>query len=115
MSQSDRRSKRSKTVKNIRGVEVVTIPLAEYVALLGAQKRQLADDTNLVSGFPRSPIERDPRLAAFIRERRGKMELSQIAAECRRIFGPGAPSRSSICRYFQRLRRGVGYAGGSTS
>lgn len=81
-------------------LQVITIPLTDYASLLDAQKRLLA---LTVRKFPRSPIDRDPILASFIRDRIGRMELTQIISDCVSEFGK-SPSRSAISRFSMRIR-----------
>ena len=87
---------------SLRGVEVVTIPLAEYSALLADHEELARILAQRSKGLPRSPIDRDPDLKAFIQERLGKMEISEIAAACAAKFGQKAPSRSAIHRFLHR-------------
>lgn len=102
--------------RTVAGVEVVTIPLADYAKLLDCQ-RQLAElravQNGLNGGFnghSRSPIDRDPEVATFIANRLGRMTFSDIREACLDRFGADrAPSRSAIhlysIRVASRLRR----------
>lgn len=96
--------------RTISGVEVVTIPLAEYADLLDCRRR-LAELTVARAAFerpPASPIERDPELATFLAERLGRATGEAILVECRSRFGPArTPSRSALDRYWRRLRARV--------
>lgn len=89
---------------SLRGVEVVTIPLAEYSALLADHEELARILAKRPKGLPRSPIDRNPDIRAFVEERFGKMELSEIAAACVVQFGKKAPSRSAIHRFLHRDR-----------
>lgn len=92
-----------------RAMETVRIPKTEHQALLACHERLKA----LESGVPIppspgyggvSPIDRDPELSAFIRERFGRYFLADIAACCRDQFGTRrAPSKSAIHRFWMRL------------
>lgn len=54
----------------------------------------------------RNRIEADPEIRAFIDERLGRLTLEEIAAACRQQFGAErSPARSSIHRYWDRVRR----------
>ena len=96
-------------VATIAGVEVVTIPLADYAALLDC-RRQLAAlhaTRERSTASPRSRIGRDPELATFLAECFGRMLLYEAHAAARERFGAKrAPSRSAIDRYWRRLRAG---------
>jgi hypothetical protein len=87
---------------SLRGVEVVTIPLAEYSSLLADHEELARIVARRPKGLPRSPIDRNPDLKAFIEERLGKMEISAVAAACAAQFGKKAPSRSAIHRFLHR-------------
>jgi len=55
------------------------------------------------SGPKSFKVESDPALADFVDQRLGREPLLQIAAACRREFGPArAPSKSAIHRYWHR-------------
>lgn len=88
---------------------LITIPRVEYDALLACREQlQRLSNGQSVAVNPgqggRSPIEFDPELAAFIRDRLGRDRLTAIAAACRSRFGPSrAPSKSAIHRYWLRL------------
>ncbi len=88
---------------SFRGVKVVTIPLADYAALLDAKKRMDARDAR-AQMFPRSPIEQHPEVRDFILAKFGKMKHPELIAACKSTFG-WAPSRSAVSRFFQRSRR----------
>ena len=51
-------------------------------------------------------LNQDAEVAAFVRSKLGKVGVKKIAQLCRDRFGPDrAPSKSTIWRYWQRLRR----------
>ncbi len=50
-------------------------------------------------------IDVDPEVLHFIEDRLGRMTYENITAECRRLFGARAPSRSTIHRYHQKVRK----------
>lgn len=89
------------TKRTVAGVELVTIPLADYAELLDCQRR-LAELRAVQSGLKRSsrsPIEHDPEVATFIANRLGLMTFSEIQQACVAEFGPErAPSRAAIHR-----------------
>lgn len=95
------------SIHTLSGVELVTIPAADYADLLDC-KRQLAEFKVRQRGFespPRSRIERDPEVAIFIADRLGQATSENILAECRVRFGAArTPSRSATQRYWSRLR-----------
>ena len=96
------------TAHEIAGVAVVTIPVAEYAALLDC-RRKLAESGARERAFnvvSKSPIERDPEVAAFLASRFGLATVKLIREECRALFGPArTPTPSSTYRYWSRLRR----------
>jgi hypothetical protein len=52
---------------------------------------------------PKSKFEKDPELAAFVKERLGKMPLREISEQAKRKFGKRrAPGKSAIHSYWQR-------------
>lgn len=91
----------------ISGVAVITIPVTEYAALLNCRRKLAESDArqrafNVVS---KSPIERDPEVAAFIASRFGLATVPDIREECRALFGATrTPTQSSTYRYWARLR-----------
>ena len=85
----------------LRGVEIVTIPLDEYSALLADRDKLDRILAARPKGFPRSPIDKNPSLSAFILARYGKMTIDEIAAECAKAFRP-SPSTSAIQRFASR-------------
>jgi hypothetical protein len=90
---------------SIYGINLVTIPLADYAALLDAKKRLNELDSSKPRRFPASPIERNPEVRDFILERFGKLKHADTIAECKAKFG-WAPSKSALDRFFQRCKRG---------
>ena len=93
----------------IAGGEVVTIPLAHYPELLDCQRRLAAGsiDRPRLTADMRSRVDRDPEVATFLAENLGRMLLKDATAACLKRFGADrAPSRSSIDRYWRRLREG---------
>lgn len=92
----------------ISGVEVVTIPIAEYAELLDCRRRLavLEVDRGFISSKgKKSRIDRDPELAAYVANRLGRAEVKTIRAECIERFGADrTPSRSALYRYWDRLR-----------
>lgn len=90
---------------SFHGVKVVTIPLADYVALLDAKKRLEELDAAAPHRYPASPIDRNPEVRDFIIERFGKLKHAETIAECKAKFG-WAPSKSAIDRFFHRCKRG---------
>ncbi len=90
-------------------VPVVTIPQAEYAALLAAKKRMDAIDARerRYPIPPRSPVQADIEIAEFFRERFGKMRMEDILMDCTRRFGTArTPSRTAAYDYWKRLREG---------
>lgn len=88
-------------------VAIITISASEYAALLDC-RRQLAETQAKERAFKtpsKSPIERDPAVAAFLSSRFGLATVVVIREECRALFGPDrTPSKSSVFRYWARLR-----------
>lgn len=113
----------------VSGVEVVTIPAAEYAELLEDRRRlrALSEAATTDAGLrqravdliaavesrrflspPRSRIEADKEVAVFLAERFGTMTLEAILAECRSRFGAErTPPMSSAHRFWVRLRKAV--------
>lgn len=85
----------------VGGVQVVTIPLADYAELLAAKERLERLKLPKLTRLPASPIERRPEVRDFILERFGKMKDVEIIAKCKETFG-WAPSTSAIDRFFHR-------------
>lgn len=95
------------------GVEAVVIPADEYRRLVGAGLRlplveAVARARRGPSPIP-STIERDPEVAAFLRERFALADTIEMArAACEARFGPDrTPSASRIARLRDKARRGA--------
>ena len=90
----------------IADVEVVTIPLADYAALLACRDRLAAiEPTPSGTSLPRSPIERDAEVARFLTGRLGTGTIEEARAACVERFGHArTPSASALHRYWQRVR-----------
>lgn len=89
------------------GVEVVTIPAADYADLLDCRRRlaELSASRRAFERPSKSPIERDAEVATFLASRFGAATVKTIRAECAAKFGADrTPPRSSIYRYWARLR-----------
>jgi hypothetical protein len=112
--ESERKSALPLGPATVEGVEVVTIPLTEYAYLLAARRRLAELDLAgrpasrrrprrpRLPAPPKSPIDADPEICAFLAARLGKMTQKDIFAACVAEFGPRAPSKSAINRFFQR-------------
>lgn len=91
----------------IEGVDVVTIPLKDYAALL-ACRRELAEKTlnlNCLHQGHRSVIERNPEVAVFLMQRLGLQPMPVILKACRKEFGrQRTPSRSAAYRFWMKVR-----------
>ncbi len=98
----------SSIVSTIAGIQVVTIPLAEYAELLDCRRRVgvQSDAARRLAVPPRSPIEKDAEVAAFFIERLGQADMLTILTECRKRFGSErTPSRTAAYDFWQRMRR----------
>lgn len=94
--------------RKVADIEVVTIPLSEYADLLRCRVELAKQNVHLqrLERPGRSPIEQDPEVAVFIAERLGQITIKQIRSACERTFGIArTPARSSVHRYWQRLRK----------
>lgn len=89
----------------IAGVAVVTIPATDYAELLSLRSKfGLASVRS--APVPRSPIEADHEISAFLSERFGSKPVIDILRECRQRFGAErTPSRTAAYAYWSRLRR----------
>ena len=91
----------------MRASEPVILSADEYAALLNDSEQLSA----LLQGvgaidYPRSPIDRDPEIAAFLAARFGKQPVGEILEDCLKAFGwARTPSRSAAYRFVWRLRR----------
>lgn len=63
----------------------------------------------IVGRRSRLKVERDPEIRDFIHSLRGCNSVDEIVEACQKRFGPRAPGRTAVYRYFQRLkfRRGI--------
>lgn len=99
----------------IAGVEVVTIPVWHYAELLECQRAmgvgrypfdQARTHPALVAVDPRSRLFGDFEVAVFLFEAFGRVKLTDAVVACRQRFGiDRSPSKATIGRYWQRLRR----------
>lgn len=92
----------------IAGVELVTIPVSHYAELLDCQRRLAAVQISPLrfTADPRSRVERDPEVAAFLAECLGTRLLKDTYALCVERFGQDrTPGKSTIGRFWQRLGR----------
>ncbi|MCL7998263.1 hypothetical protein M8994_08425 [Brucella sp. 21LCYQ03] len=94
-------------VKTIKNIQFALVPVNQYVELLETKRlwdMRGAGNPNLTRRR-RSPIDRNPALAAFLTERLNVAELGEAREECMAAFGPEiTPSLSAIQRYWHRLR-----------
>ena len=85
-----RRAKGSlKSVSARSKADAVTIPTSRFLQLLAAESR-LAANSKRTGRYPRSPIDLNADMVAFIVARLGRMRLSTIIAESREVFGERA-------------------------
>lgn len=99
----------------IAGVELVTIPVWHYAELLDWQRtaraggltaRQIRAHPALLVADPRSRLFGDPEVCIFLYEICGSMTLPDAYSACYERFGAErSPSKATIGRYWQRLRR----------
>ncbi len=91
----------------ISGVEVVTIPLTDYAALLDC-RRKLQETELTVEQFlsgRKSVIDRNPEVAVYLAQNFGLMPMKDLLRVCRRKFGRQCtPSRSAAYRYWKTVR-----------
>jgi hypothetical protein len=91
----------------IAGVAVVTIPASDYAEVLDCRQK-VAESIVRDRAFKwvsKSPIERDPEVAMYLASRFGLATVIDIRRECLHRFGAArTPTRSSIFRYWGRLR-----------
>ncbi len=107
----------SKPVKRgLKGVsaapqgDLVTIPTARFLELLAAEAKLASRPKR--AHYPRSAIDLNPEMVAFIVDRLGRMRLAQILAEVRQVFGSKAPSKSAFDRFMRRYEAGkIGFPG----
>lgn len=61
-------------------------------------------------------IDGDREVRAFLDDRMGRLTLDGLVSACREVFPPlRCPSRSSIHRYWQKVRRGTSGSSGGGS
>lgn len=90
--------------------DVVTIPTTRFLELLAAEARLASRPKR--AHYPRSAIDLNVEMVAFIVERLGRMRLAQVLAEVRQVFGQKAPSKSAFDRFMRRYEAGkVGFPG----
>ncbi|MBA3517987.1 MAG: hypothetical protein H0T75_10170 [Rhizobiales bacterium] len=92
----------------IAGVEVVTIPATEYAELLDCRRRAAERDFEAQRFMTplRSRLDLDPEVAVFVAERLGGLTVAEVNKETTARFGAArTPARSSIHRYWMRLRQ----------
>jgi hypothetical protein len=92
--------------------QTVTIPLAEYRALM-EDRAELVRVRGLAAGpvcfSSRARFRGDPEVVAFLNENATTASVEWLRDEAQRRFGPArAPSRSAIGRYVRRVRVGLG-------
>ena len=87
------------------GGATVTIPAAEYDDLVACKARLIVIEMVRARGLrsSRSPIDRDPDLALFLRERLVGGTIREVHEACLAGFGAArTPSRSAIDRFRHR-------------
>ncbi|WP_139220935.1 hypothetical protein [Methylobacterium brachiatum] len=99
----------------IAGTELVTIPAWHYAELLEHQRAartggllsaQMWAHPALLAIDPRSRLFGDPEVAVFLFGALGRMKLADATVACRQRFGADrSPSKATIGRYWQRLRK----------
>jgi hypothetical protein len=91
----------------ISGIEVVTIPLSDYAALLKS-KRDLAESAISAEQLVkprRGRIDRDPEIAVYLALNLGLKSVKLLRKDCQRKFGASrTPSVQAIYRHWERLR-----------
>ena len=100
---------------SIAGVELVTIPVWHYAELLECQREVKAGGgiasvgrahPALAALDPRSRLFGDPEVSLFLYETLGRMKLADAFIACRERFGADrSPSKATIGRYWQQIRR----------
>lgn len=92
----------------ISGIEVVTIPLADYAALLDCRRKLLETELSIeqfVTGR-RSVVDRNPEVAVYLAQNFGLVSMKELLRECRRKFGGSrTPSQSAAYRYWATVRK----------
>ena len=87
---------------------MVTIPLVHEAELLDCQRRLAVADIPAAryAADPRSRVERDPEVAAFLAECLGMQLRKDIHALCLKRFGADRThGKSTIQRYWTQLGR----------
>lgn len=95
-------------VTTLGGIEVVAIPVSLYAELLDCRRRLAVANISAArfAADPRSRIDRDPEVAEYLTECLGRVLLKDAYTSCRERFGADrAPGKSSIQRYWKRLRQ----------
>jgi len=92
--------------------QAITIPLAEYRALM-EDRAELIRVRGLAVGLvcfsSRARFRGDPEVVAFLNEHATTATVEWLRDEAQRRFGPArAPSRSAIGRYVRRVRVSLG-------
>ena len=93
---------------SINGIEVVTIPMSDYVELLDCRRRlgEITINHDQLFRPRRSMIERNPDVALFLAQNFGMKPVRVILQDCRRRFGrKRTPSLKSAYRYWERVRK----------
>ena len=96
--------------RNILGVPVVTIPLADYCELLDCQRQfQEALGRNAIGDNGESTLfARDPEVAVFVVSRFGIMTAGEIVEAVKEEYGEHrAPLIISVNRLWVRMRRNL--------
>ena len=92
----------------ISGVEVVTIPLADYAGLLDC-KRRLQETELTIEQFVagrKSIIDRNPEVAVYLVQNFGLVPMNDILRACKRKFSRSrTPSKSAAYRYWATVRK----------
>ncbi len=86
--------------------DTITITLAEYEALtryaqIGRERKTI----NSYRAVSHSAIARNPALAEFIVENAVTLTTSEVWRLAREKFGDSVPSRSSLYRFMEQIRR----------
>lgn len=94
--------------RTVAGVEVVTIPLADYAALLDC-KRELQETELTIQQFVtgrKSVIDRNPEVAVYLAQNFGLVPMKDLLQACSRRFGRArTPSQSAAYRYWATVRK----------
>ena len=94
----------------IEGVELVTIPLADYLSLIACKKRMLEVESaslQLVSSS-KGRIDQNPEVAIYLAQNFGMVPMVRLLKQCQKTFGKDrTPSKSAAYRYWSQLRRTI--------